>query len=64
MDIEDLKVLRENLDNLYLSKQIHEDDYLPSEEKSRLHARRSIVIKRDMKTGEKISLDDVIMKRP
>ena len=37
---------------------------LVSEESSRLHARRSLVVKRNIREGGKIELSDITWKRP
>jgi N-acetylneuraminate synthase len=65
MDEKDLLRFQKNV------KQVHEllgpsraKAPIATEETSRLNARRSIVLTRDLKSGHKLSEDDLIAKRP
>jgi sialic acid synthase SpsE len=64
MNVDDLKKIRYNLEilNEVLSKD--EKDFLKVEEISRKNARRSIVLAKDMKKGQIITEEDIIIKRP
>lgn len=64
MDVNDLIILKENVSHLVEGNRLITEDYLPEEEISRLHARRSIVLVRDLKKGDTINAEDLIMKRP
>jgi len=64
MDINDLKVLKYNLNILDSLEGKKSKNYLPAEKMARKHARRSIVINQDIKTGTKIKAKYLICKRP
>ncbi len=64
MDINDLKILIENLNNLSKAFSKFDPDYLEAEKVARLNARRSIVLKRNMNKWEVISENDITFKRP
>lgn len=65
MDYMDLKRLRKKLDNINIIIGKSKEKYcIESEKKSKKYARRSIVAKRDIKKGEKISFDNTECKRP
>ena len=65
MDVQDLKNFKTQIKYIneikgnYLKKEM-----IPNEKVSRLNARRSIVIKKDMRKGEIIQRSDLICKRP
>ena len=65
MNKEDLIKFRENIDIiLKINKKTTQRKVLSCEKKSRLNARRSIVANINIKKGEKLSLNNLIMKRP
>ena len=64
MDVHDLKRFNEQLDQLMIITGDEKVYSLPSEEKSRANARRSLVAKRDIPAGKKIEYDDLTWKRP
>lgn len=64
MDKEDLKVFWAKMDNLMEVLGTFELTALPSEEKSRQNARRSLVAKRSIPAGKIIDRDDLTWKRP
>lgn len=64
MDSEDLQNCRLNLDLIKKIGGKYTKEPLSCEQESRLNARRSIVLTRDMKKGETISAEDVTYKRP
>ncbi|MHA1725132.1 MAG: N-acetylneuraminate synthase family protein [Promethearchaeota archaeon] len=64
MDIEDLKKLKNNIN---LIREISGEYFkrpLECEQKSRIHARRSIVATQPIKKGKKITRKDITFKRP
>ena len=64
MDVEDLKYFKENLEILRKAEgRIHKGP-LPSEEKARNNARRSIVLKKAAKKNELLTEDALTCKRP
>ena len=64
MDIEDLKILRKNLDSLFAVLGSFKKEPLESERLSRLNARRSLVAKERIKRGETIKQHQLTWKRP
>ena len=61
----DLKKFRNNIDLLIkINKGPKKRKIFKCEKKSRLNARRSVVAKTDINKGEKLSIDNLIMKRP
>ena len=65
MNEKDLKKFRNNIDLLIkINKGPKERKIFKCEKKSRLNARRSVVAKTDINKGEKLSIDNLIMKRP
>jgi N-acetylneuraminate synthase len=65
MNEKDLKKLRNNIDLLIkINRGPKERKVFKCEKKSRLNARRSIVAKTDINKGAKLSVDNLIMKRP
>jgi sialic acid synthase SpsE len=64
MDLNDLQILKNNLNRLYNLEGSFSKNYLPSEEISRINARRSLVIKSDIEAGTVISEDILTFKRP
>lgn len=65
MDIKDLRRFNKNLKRLQsvLGNQ-KEKKFLQSEKKSRKNARRSIVVIKDLKKGQKLKITDLSFKRP
>lgn len=64
MDKEDLKHFHRTMDYTFSVLGSFEKKPLPSEEKSRANARRSLVAKRNIPAGNKIVFDDLTWKRP
>jgi len=64
MDVRDLKKLQENLTLLNEAQGQEHKQPLPEEGPAREHARRSIVVDRDLKAGDVISASDITYKRP
>ena len=64
MDLEDLKILRNNLDSLFTVLGSFKKEPLESERLSRLNARRSLVAKESIKKGETIKQYQLTWKRP
>lgn len=65
MNEKDLKKFRNNIDLLIkVNKGPKVRKIFKCEKKSRLNARRSVVAKTDINKGEKLSIDNLIMKRP
>ena len=64
MDVTDLKVLKDNLNILQNWLSVDEMNYQKCEEIPRVHARRSIVLNKDLKSLHIIKEEDLIMKRP
>lgn len=64
MDPRDLRLWRENIRTLTSAASATALGYQSCEVESRKQARRSIILKRNMKKGERIQERDLIMKRP
>lgn len=64
MDIRDLKILKKKLDEIKLIIGNREKNFIHSEKKSRKYARRSLVIKNQVKKNQIIRAKDLICKRP
>lgn len=64
MDPRDLRLWRENIRTLKSAASATTLGYQSCEVESRKQARRSIILKRNMKKGERIQERDLIMKRP
>lgn len=64
MDKQDLEKFCGRLDRLFESLGEDKKRSMPSEEPARLNARRSLVAKRKIASGEKIKLEDLTWKRP
>lgn len=64
MDPEDLKIAVENFKLLEVIGGKYEKTVLPCEEIPRREARRSLVLTRDLKKGDVIKAEDLILKRP
>lgn len=64
MDVDDLKRLRLQLEKISTMLGLEIKQPLESEEISRSNARRSIIIKRDVKAGTLLTEDDLTYKRP
>lgn len=64
MDPEDLKIAVENFKLLEVIGGQYEKTVLPCEEIPRREARRSLVLTRDLKKGEVIKAEDLMLKRP
>lgn len=64
MDVQDLKVLRRNLEKIVLIGGSSEKAPLESEGLSRLNARRSIVLRCNLAKGTEITQDTITYKRP
>ncbi len=64
MDVNDLKVLSENIKILQEWLSVDEINYQKCEEIPRLQARRSIVLNKNLKKWDIIKEEDLIMKRP
>ncbi len=65
MDVEDLKNFNLRLSNIEeLKGSIHKKEPIHSEEKSRLNARRSIVLKKKLLKGQTIDENSITYKRP
>ncbi|PPR48022.1 MAG: N,N'-diacetyllegionaminic acid synthase [Alphaproteobacteria bacterium MarineAlpha5_Bin9] len=64
MDYEDLKKFFSNLRNIINIQGYKKKDCLPTEEISRLNARRSIIVSKKILKGEKISSSNITCKRP
>lgn len=64
MDPEDLKIAVENFKLLEVIGGQYEKTVLPCEEIPRREARRSLVLTRDLKKGDVIKAEDLMLKRP
>lgn len=64
MDVEDLKCFLKIINNLYNSLGSSIKKPIKSEQISRLNARRSIVLKRNIQSGHKLEESDITYKRP
>ena len=64
MDYLDLKIFKKNFYKILESVGKNQIGYIPSEEKSRLYARRSLVANRKILKGSDIKLEDLTFKRP
>jgi N-acetylneuraminate synthase len=64
MDVNDLRVFRQNIDKIRTVTGSDHKHPLPSEAQSRLHARRSIVLKKDVLRGTALTESMIICKRP
>jgi|TARA_Y100000310_G_scaffold343730_1_gene452749 N-acetylneuraminate synthase len=64
MDVEDLKRFKKNIQMLQSLKGSKIKEPIPSEDISREHARRSIVLSHNVKAGTILSEDDLTCKRP
>jgi len=64
MDKEDLKVFRKNMANTLELLGEFDVVSIPDEDKSRQHARRSLVANKDIPKGKVISKEDLTFKRP
>jgi len=64
MDPNDLKIAVENFDLMSMIGGNYEKTVLDCELVPRREARRSIVINKDMKKGNLIKIDDILLKRP
>jgi N-acetylneuraminate synthase len=64
MDVSDLKVLVEKINNLIKVIGTSEVRFLESEKKSRINARRSIVLLKDLNAGDTITKENITFKRP
>lgn len=64
MDWKDLLKFKEVLKKIRILEGDTDKKPIPSEEKSRLNARRSIVLNKSMKEGEVIQEEDITFKRP
>jgi sialic acid synthase SpsE len=64
IDQKELEKLRQNVDELIDSIGSQKKEVLKCELKTRLSARRSMVAKYDIKKGEKLTLKNIISKRP
>ena len=63
-DENDLRAFTKRVDFILRAMGSFRKSYLPEEEKSRLNARRSLVAKRPIKKGTKITAEDIEIKRP
>jgi len=63
-DENDLRAFTKRIDFALRAMGSFRKSYLPEEEKSRLNARRSLVAKRPIKKGTKITAEDIEIKRP
>lgn len=64
MDIHDLKLFRQNVEKLNVLIGSSHKRPIPSEAQSRLHARRSIVLRQDLPKDTAITEEMIICKRP
>jgi N-acetylneuraminate synthase len=64
MDKVDLQNFRHNLESTWLLLGTGELKALPGEEPARLHARRSLVAKRGISSGQVVTREDLTWKRP
>ena len=64
MDINDLKIMIKNLNEIKKLIGNKEKTFLNSEKNSRKFARRSLIVKKLIKKGQKIKKSDLICKRP
>lgn len=64
MDSIDLKKFKENTDFIDLIRGYKEKEILKCEENSRINARRSIYVTKNLKRGHILKRDDLICKRP
>jgi N-acetylneuraminate synthase len=65
MDVHDLKLLRKRLDAIgALVGPLRDKVLVSAESPARLHARRSIVLRRDVRAGELLTGEDLVCKRP
>lgn len=63
-DENDLRAFTKRIDFALRAMGSFRKSYLPEEEKSRLNARRSLVAKRRIRKGTKITAEDIEIKRP
>lgn len=65
MDSNDLSIFKSNIDKIYEIKGNYAEKLpIPEEELSRVNARRSIVIRRNLEKGHLLNKEDVTYKRP
>ena len=64
IDRKEMKKLRKNVDELIVSIGSYKKKVLKCEVKTRLNARRSLVAKHNIEKGERLSLKNIVSKRP
>lgn len=64
LNVKELKEMIESIRNVEMAKGDGAKSPSPSEENTRMVARKSIVMKRAMRKGEKITIEDLEIKRP